>query len=222
MRLLYHNWFCPYSRKIRILLGEKGLEFELKAEKTWERRPEFLSLNPAGSTPVLTEDDGTIVAGNYALSEYLEDAYPTPSLNGTTPKEKAEVRRMADWFDGKFHAEVSQHLINEKVMKRFLGMGETDSSVLRCAFNNIRYHLDYIGYLAMRREWLAGDDFSQADIAAAAQLSCADYFGNVPWDSHEDAKTWYMRIKSRRSMRPILKDRIAGLIPAKHYSLLDF
>lgn len=222
MRFLYHNWFCPFSRKVRILLTEKALEFDMKTEKVWERRPDFLAMNPACTTPVLVEDDGTIVVGNYPVCEYLEEVYPTPSLQDGGPKQKAEVRRLSDWFDSKFYEEVNQHLINEKVMKRFLAMGEPDSFALRCASGNIHYHLDYIAYLVDRREWLAGDQFSLADITAAAHLSCADYFGNVPWDAHEEAKTWYMRIKSRRSMRPIMKDRIAGLIPPKHYSLLDF
>ena len=222
MRFLYHNWFCPFSRKIRILLSEKGLEFDLKAEKIWERRPEFLAMNPACTTPVLVEDDGAVIVGNFPISEYLEEVYPALPLEDGNPRQRAEIRRLCDWFDGKFYDEVNHHLITEKVMKRFLAMGEPDSYALRCAAGNIHYHLDYIGYLADRREWLAGDYFSLADITAAAHLSCADYFGNVPWEAHEDAKNWYMRIKSRRSMRPIMKDRIAGLIPPKHYSQLDF
>ena len=48
MRRLYHLWLSPFSRKVRIVLAEKGLEFEMKVEKTWERRPEFLGMNPAG------------------------------------------------------------------------------------------------------------------------------------------------------------------------------
>jgi glutathione S-transferase len=222
MRFLYHNWFCPFSRKVRILLSEKGLDFDLKVEKTWERRKEFLAMNPAGATPVLVEDDGTVVAGNYPVTEYLEEVYTTLPLYGHGPGPRAEVRRLTDWFDNKYYTEVNQHLITEKVMKRHLAMGEPDSFALRCASSNIHYHLDYIGYLADRREWLAGDHFSMADITAAAHLSCSDYFGNVPWEAHEDAKNWYMRVKSRRSMRTILNDRIAGLIPPKHYSLLDF
>lgn len=222
MRILYHNWFCPFSRKVRLLLAEKGLDCDLRVEKTWERRPEFLAMNPAGTTPVIIEENGTILAGSYAITEYLEDVFPDTTFLGAAPAERAEARRLVDWFDIKFFAEVNQHLITEKVMKRFLAMGEPDSSALRCATSNIRYHLDYIGYLSDRREWLAGDNFSLADISAAAHLSCADYFGNVPWDKHEDAKNWYMRLKSRRSMRAILKDRIAGLIPPKHYSMLDF
>ena len=55
MRTLYHLWLHPFSRKVRLALAEKKLDFELKIEKTWERRTEFLAINPAGDVPVLVE-----------------------------------------------------------------------------------------------------------------------------------------------------------------------
>ena len=63
---------------------------------------------------------------------------------------------------------------------------------------------------------------SYADLAAAAQFSCADYLGDVPWQDNEAAKQWYARIKSRPSFRPLLNDRISGMIAADHYADLDF
>ena len=62
MRVLYHIWLSPFARKVRIVLREKNLDFTLKTEKVWERRPEFLALNPAGEVPVLIEPDGTVLA----------------------------------------------------------------------------------------------------------------------------------------------------------------
>ena len=56
MRMLYHLWLSAGSRKVRIAMGEKNLPFEMKVEKTWERRPEFLDMNPAGDVPVLIAD----------------------------------------------------------------------------------------------------------------------------------------------------------------------
>ena len=71
MRSLYHLPLDPGSRKVRILLKEKGLECELKSEKTWERRQDFLRLNPAGEVPVLIEAEGTVVTGAMVIAEYL-------------------------------------------------------------------------------------------------------------------------------------------------------
>lgn len=222
MRTLHHLWLSPFSRKVRVLLKEKGLEFEMKVEKVWERRPEFLALNAAGTVPVLVDEDGTVVADSGAICEYLEEVYPdTPLLPGDAAQ-RAEIRRLVAWFDHKFGREVSDNLYREKMMKRFLGYGEPNSSAIRAGYHNIHYHLDYIGWLTERRRFLAGDKFSLADIAAAAHVSVLDYLGDVPWDQHVPAKDWYARIKSRPSFRPLLADHIPGAPPPKHYADLDF
>ena len=93
---------------------------------------------------------------------------------------------------------------------------------VRAARANIRSHLPYIGWLAAHRKWLAGDRLSHADLTAAAQLSCVDYLGDVPWDEDETAKIWYARVKSRPAFRPLLADRMPGLTPAPIYADLDF
>lgn len=222
MRTLYHLPLDPGSRMIRIILGEKRLEVRLKTEQVWERRESFLALNPAGEVPVLVEEDGTSVAGAPVVAEYLDEAYPDPPLIGETALDRAEVRRLVQWFEGKFAHEVSRNLIEEKINKRFLKMGQPNASAIRAGLANIHYHLDYIGWLCDRRRWLAGESFSLADIAAAAHLSAVDYLGDVPWDEHAGAKDWYARVKSRPSLRPILADHIPGATPPKHYADLDF
>jgi glutathione S-transferase len=222
VRTLYHLWLSPFSRKVRVALKEKGLDVELKVEKVWERRPEFLSMNAAGTVPVLVEDDGTAIADSGAICEYLEEVYPEKPLMADTPAGRGEVRRLLAWFDQKFAREVSDNLYREKIMKRFLRIGEPNSSAIRAGHQNIHYHLDYIAWLTERRRYLAGDHFSLADIAAAAHLSALDYLGDVPWEQHAGAKDWYARIKSRPSFRPLLADHIPGAPPPKHYADLDF
>jgi glutathione S-transferase len=157
-----------------------------------------------------------------AITEFLEEVYPEPPLIGGTPEERAEIRRLVAWFDHKFNAEVTGNLVGEKIMNRFLGLGEPDSRAIRAGHANIRTHLEYIAFLIQRRNWLAGDRMTLADIAAAAHLSCVDYIGDVPWEKHEDAKNWYARVKSRPSFRTILADHIPGLAPPKAYTDLDF
>ncbi len=222
MRILYHVTLSPFSRKVRLVLAEKGLEFTLKFEKTWERRPEFLALNPAGEVPVLIEPDGAVLAGTDAIVEYLDEAYREKILIGLNPLDRAEVRRLNAWFDVKMNREVTENLLGEKVFKRYSGHAQPNSQAIRAGHGNLPYHLDYIAYLVERRRWLAGDHFSLADITAAAQLSSLDYLGNVPWDNHEPAKEWYARIKSRPSFRAILADHVPGMAPPRHYTDLDF
>ena len=222
MRILYHLWMSPQCRKVRVALLEKRLEFDLRAENVWERRDEFLALNPASDIPVLVETDGTALSVSDAICEFLDEVHPEPPLIGHQPIARAEVRRLVHWFDEKFNAEVTENLVGEKMTKRYLGKGGPSSKAVRAGHANIHSHLDYIGYLTERRTWLAGDDFSLADIAAAAHLSSIDYLGDVPWAEHEEAKDWYARIKSRPSFRSILEDNIPGAPPQKHYANLDF
>ncbi len=222
MQTLYHLWLSPFCRKVRIVLHEKKIDFDLKVENVWERRKEFLALNPAGEVPVLVEPGGTALSGSEVIAEFLDEIHPDPPLVGRHPLERAEVRRLVAWFDGKFNAEVTENLIGEKVMKRFLGLGAPDSKAIRAGHNNINTHLAYISYLIERRKWLAGNELTLADIAAAAHISTIDYLGDVPWADHGVAKDWYARIKSRPSLRPLLADSIPGIPPSRHYTDLDF
>jgi len=222
MRICYHLPLVPAARKIRLALAEKGLDFELKEERVWDRRRDFLKLNPAGEVPVLVEPDGTTLAHGTVISEYLDEAYPEPPLLGGDPVTRAETRRLVVWFDEKFAPEVTDNLVGEKVLKRLAGQGSPETARLRAGLANIGYHLDYIGWLCDRRRWLAGAQLSLADLTAAAHLSCIDYLGDVPWDRHDGAKDWYARIKSRPAFRPLLADRVTGVRAPDHYADLDF
>lgn len=222
MRTLYHFPIHAASRKIRLMLREKRLQTEIVDEQAWQRREAFLRMNPAGELPVLVELDGAVIPGETVIAEYLEEAYPGRSLLGKGLIQRAEVRRIAAWFDAKFRREVTETLADEKVLKRVMRRGQPDSAAIRAGHANIRYHLDYIGWLYERRNWLAGEDFSLADITAAAELSCVDYVGDVPWDAYPGARDWYARVKSRPSMRAILDDALPGFPPAPHYADPDF
>jgi glutathione S-transferase len=222
MRLLYHFALQPFSRKVRIVLREKRLEFDLQDEKPWERRDAFLTLNPAGEVPVLVEPDGSALIGSTAICEFLDEVYPDLPMLATTPLARAEIRRLVAWFDVKFYREVTTNLLEEKIFRRLAGLGGPASQALRAGSANIHYHLDYIAWLTDRRTWLAGDDFSLADAAAAAHLSALDYIGDVPWARHAEAKDWYARVKSRPSFRPLLADQLPGVPPPRHYADLDF
>jgi len=222
MRTLYHLWLSPACRKVRLVLGEKKLDADCRVEPVWERRDAFLTMNPAGEVPVMVEPEGAILCDGTAIVEYLDETTPSPPLNGSTPMERAEVRRLVGWFDGKFNDEVTANLVGEKVLKRLMRTGYPSSDAIRAGLSNIRYHLEYIGFLAERRNWLAGNRLSLADITAAAHLSCIDYIGDVPWVHNDSAKTWYARIKSRPSFRPILADTVPGIAPVETYANLDF
>ena len=222
---LYHHPLNPSSRCVRLALAEKNVACEYIIEKPWDPSADLLALNPAGDVPVLSIQEGDAtrnLADGRAICEYLDETQAAASLLGKDPFMRAEVRRLIAWFDRKFHSEVTEPLVGEKALKRLTGAGEPDSAFIRIGCHNIHGHLQYIAWLTERRNWLAGDVISFADLAAGAQLSLIDYLGDVPWDQHQLAKEWYARLKSRPSFRGLLGDHIAGFPPPRHYADLDF
>ncbi|MGC9369124.1 MAG: glutathione S-transferase family protein [Paracoccaceae bacterium] len=221
MNRLFHVPLSPFSRKVRLVLAEKKIEVELVEERYWERDSDFLRRNPAGKVPVLKMDN-RLMSESQAICEYIEETNPAPALMPVTPAERCEVRRLVFWFDDKFHNEVTSKLLYERVNKKVMGLGYPDSRNVKAGAAQIKFHLDYMGWLLDQRRWLAGDQMSLADFAAAAHLSCLDYISDVDWNRNANVKDWYAKIKSRPAFRGILADQVPGFPPPPHYADLDF
>ncbi|MBX2806014.1 MAG: glutathione S-transferase family protein [Hyphomicrobiales bacterium] len=232
MLQLIHYSLCPISRSIRLAIGECGLVVELEEERPWAWRRDFLMINPAGTLPVLMRPHGFVLSGYYAISEYLDETHgkvngeapPSQSLFPGSALERAEIRRLVDWFHLKVDQEATRYFLDERVYQRFIDMGRStpDTDIIRAGRSNLRYHLSYMAHLLERREWIAGDAISFADLAAAGQLSVLDYLGEVPWDEFRKVKNWYQSIKIRDSFRPLLTDRLPGLPPPPIYASVEF
>lgn len=224
-RTLHHFPLDPFSRQARLALAEKKLAFREVIERYWERPETLQALNPSGLPPVLIDGRGeakVVVCETRALLEYLEEQYPDPPLLPADRAERAEARRLVQWFDRKFDFEVNGLLLHEKMEKRLLGLGAPDLGALRQGREALRAHFAYLDGLAQARDWLAGPKLSLADFAAGAHLSVIDYLGEAPWDTAPALKSWYGKIKSRPCFRPLLADRMPGMPPAPHYDDLDF
>jgi glutathione S-transferase len=122
MLTLFHHPFCPHSRFVRLALGEYGIAARTVEERVWERRQEFLILNPACTTPVVVEEGRPAIPGAAVIAEYLDETRGgelgelrlLPREIGT----RVEVRRLMSWFNDKFFAEVSGPLTTERLYKR--------------------------------------------------------------------------------------------------------
>jgi len=138
MPTLFHHTFCPHSRFVRLALGEHSVAVRLIEERTWERRHDFLVLNPAGTTPVLIDEGQPPIPGAAIIAEYLDEMYGSnlerPLLPGE-PGPRVEVRRLMSWFNDKFFAEVSGPLVTERFYKRHMpvdaGGGAPDTDAIR-------------------------------------------------------------------------------------------
>lgn len=219
---LYQFPLCPFSRKVRLLLSEKGIAYELVRENPWEASDAFWALNPAGRTPVLYEADKKItLCDSRAICEYFEEVSDKMPMIGGTATGRAEIRRLAALFDENFYYDVTAPLLNERMKKRLILRQPPDSKALRQAMKMAHGHLDYIDYLIDTRPWLAGSTMSLADLTAAAQISVADYLGGIDWAGHEQTRGWYSVFKSRPSFRPLLSERMDVIRPPAHYAEID-
>jgi len=227
MRTLIHMPLDPASRLIRVILAEKGLPARLEELHPWDDEAGVIAqANPAGTIPVLIDEPpsgGTLsVAPVMAIIEYLEDAYANEPLLPSTSAARAEVRRLCLWFIDKFEHEVIDFIVRERIDKRLLRRGQADYDLLKQGGAALAWHLDYMSWLLEQRHWLAGEKITVADFAGAAFLSSLDYVDAVAWEKFPTVQDWYARIKSRPSMRPILRDRINGLPPPAHFDNPDF
>ncbi len=218
---LYHYPLSPFCRKVRLTLAEKRIEVELVEERYWEHDGDFLRRNPAGKVPVLRLGN-RMLSESQAICEYLEETVPDPPLMPRDPEARHETRRLVAWFDDKFNAEVTVKLMGERVFRKVQGTGYPDSANVKAGARAIKYHLDYLHRLLEVRRWLAGNEMTLADFAAAAHLSCLDYISDVDWHRSETVRDWYAKIKSRPAFRSILADQIPGFRPPPHYADLDF
>jgi glutathione S-transferase len=220
---LHQFTLCPFSRKVRLLLNEKDVGYELVPEAPWDRRDEFVDLNPAAQTPVMVESArGVVLIDSMAICEYFEETVDRAAmLTGAAPQ-RAEIRRLVAWFDHHFYAAVTAPLLEERMVKRLVHRQPPDAKVLREAMRAAIGHLDYIDWLLDHSTWIGGATLSLADLAAAAHISIADYLGGIDWKGHEQTARWYRGFKSRRSVRPILAERMRGIEPPPHYEDPDF
>lgn len=228
MPTLFHQPLDVASRFTRLVLGEYGVVADCQVEKIWDRRRAFVLMSPAATVPVLQEDDGLVVVGAGPIAAYLAES--RADLGAPLfPKDvalRAEVRRLMDWALVLLEADVSATLVHEKALKRQipqeLGGGAPNTSAMRIARENCKWHHDYIAHLLATRDWVAGERMTLADLAFAAALSSLDYLGEIAWVDHPVTKNWYAKVKSRPSFAPILTERVTGVIPPSYYDDPDF
>jgi len=227
---LVHHSVSAGCRYVRLIFGEYDQHVELIEEKFWQRRPQFLSLNPAGEVPVFVENNIDPISGAMVIGEYLDETRGAlmrkKRLMPENPHRRAEVRRLVEWFLIKMEDEVVRYLAGERILKLIMnrqeGGGPPEAGTLRAGRVNLKNHMRYISHLASTRNWLAGANISHADLACAASISILDYLGEISWGEEPALKEWYARIKSRPSFQPLLADKIVGLAPVSHYVDLDF
>jgi len=184
------------SRKVRIVLLEKGLEFErvnIDLTKKEQKTPQYLQIHPFGQVPAL-DDEGFVVYDSTIINEYIEDEYPYPSLMPKDSESRARVRMLEDFRDNRFNP-FFVHIIHEMLKPE----GERDAARIDAAKTEITKAFDRIEKELKGKEYLVGT-FSLADTAFMSNIELLDRFG-IPVDAGQYPNTvaWIARLKARPS-----------------------
>ncbi len=221
MRILYQKKISPFCFKVRLVLDEKGLEYHTINKGKASDLDDIRQMDPSGNLPILLDEGDIIISHHHAICEYLDSVYEI-GLLGRNPIEKSEVLKMSFWFDEKFYNEVSKHLLNERYYKILQNGSVPSGRIISIARANLEAHLRYFSFILSRYNFISGDFMSLADFAGASQLAVLDYLNEINWDKFKEVKDWYVKIKSRKSFKSILKERVKNMLPPPHYSNLDF
>ncbi len=183
------------SRKVRIALLEKGLEFErinVDLSKREQKQPEYLKIHPYGQVPAL-DDEGFVVYDSTVINEYLEDEYPYPPLMPKDSEGRARARMMEDFRDTHFNPPCVKIIYEMRKPE-----GERVADVIATAKADINKCFDRLETELQGKENLAGG-FSLADVAFMANLELLDRFQIAVDPKYANTTAWIARLKARPS-----------------------
>lgn len=192
---LYTFPLSTNSRKVRIALLEKGLEFErinIDLAKREQKNPEYLKIHPFGQVPAL-DDEGFIVYDSTIINEYLEDEYPYPALMPEDSEGRARARLMEDLRDTRFNPPFVKLMYEMRKPE-----GERDANALTGAHAEINQCFERIEKELQGKEYLAGS-FSLGDIAFMANFDFLERLQISVDPKYANTIAWIARLKARPS-----------------------
>ena len=207
---IYDLAIGPYPARVRIAIAEKGLRSRIRFVKVDLRRgehktSEFLAKNYSGTLPVLELEDGTFIAECTAITEYLDALVDIPILTGTTAREKGLIHMMNRRAEIELLDAISVYFHHatpglgpdvEHYQNAEWGVRQRDRAVRG---------MHYFDNVLKTRPFVAGDDFSMADITVIGGLIFADLVKLPVPPECESLVAWYARMNDR----PSVQNRIA-------------
>jgi len=164
MMTLYSGTTCPFSQRCRIVLFEKGMDFQIHDVDIFNKPEDLALMNPYNRVPVLVDRDLILYESNI-INEYIDDRFPHPQLMPADPVMRARARL----FLFRFEQELFSHI--EPVEKN-LKSADRSRAV-------IRDNLVQIAPVFARQKFMLGEEFSMLDVAIAPLLWRLDHYGIV-------------------------------------------
>jgi stringent starvation protein A len=163
MMTLYSGTTCPFSQRCRIVLYEKGMDFQIVDVDLFNKPEDLAVMNPYNRTPVLVERDLILYESNI-INEYIDDRFPHPQLMPADPVMRARARLFLFRFENELFTHIeSLEKGNQKVADKARLM--------------VRDSLTQIAPVFVKQKYMLGDEYSMLDVAIAPLLWRIDYYG---------------------------------------------
>ena len=162
MMRLYSGTTCPYSHRCRIVLYEKGMDFEVIDVDMMNRAEDIAVINPYNKVPTLVERDLILYEANI-INEYIDERFPHPQLMPPDPVMRGRARLFLHRFEQELYSKVA-----------VIEQGGKTADKARAV---IRDNLTQISQILTKQKFLLGDEFSMLDVAIAPLLWRLDHYG---------------------------------------------
>jgi glutathione S-transferase len=209
---VYGAPLSPYVRKVRLLLAEKTLDYQLEMVLPFAQPAWFKDLNPLGRLPALNDGE-LVLADSSVICQYLDDKHPeTGSLLGQTPEQRAQVRWLEKYADYELAPVCTFSIFRNRVLKPSMGQSCDEVAVQKALHEKLPAHFDYLEKTLGTAEYLVGDSLTLADLALTCQLVNMQH-----GDVQVDAQRWprlsahYARITARASVQSVLPGELKML-----------
>lgn len=208
---LYGAPLSPFVRKVRLLLAEKGLDYQLEIIAPLQQPDWFYDISPLGRIPGFKHDD-LALADSSVIGQYLEERFPeTPALYGDTPETKARIRWLEKYADYELAPLATFAVFFNRALKPMRGQ-PCDETAVQAALDKLPKHFDYLEKVLDGADYFVGNRLSAADLAFACQLINMQHGGEAL-----DAGRWpglaalLSRLCQRDSVRAILPGECSAL-----------
>ncbi len=161
--VLYSGTTCPFSQRCRLVLFEKGMDFEIKDVDLFNKPEEISVMNPYGQVPILVERELVLYESNI-INEYIDERFPHPQLMPADPVMRARARLFLFNFERELflHVQTLENSNNQKAIEKARGQ--------------IRDRLTQLAPILLKSKYMLGDEFSMLDVAIAPLLWRLDHY----------------------------------------------
>lgn len=208
--IVYGANLSPFVRKVRVVLAEKGVDYELDPVNPFAAPPEFLKISPLKRIPVLRDTDlpePNTLPDSSVICDYLEHKFPDPALYPSDPFARARALWYEEYADTSLAQSIAPGLFFERIVKKLLRQKTDETICATTLTEKIPPVFDYLEQEIADRQFLVGDAFSIADISVGTMLVNFEHAGETT-----DPKRWpnlaayAKRIHDRPSFKNVIEE----------------